>query len=177
MKTKENIFLSSKASEIIVSNPIVLTNIENNLCKHMNIPLFQSIWATPFGIKEKPNESLILLIIALKNRDLINRVVVPDNWINFFQKEEKFEFRYCGYLAVTKFSDWKIEKWDYPRGEAILLIPPMGVDLENDVFSKFPKLLWLLLPSQTSHLTHPERLFFDDFEHQISMEALLERLT
>ena len=176
MKTNENKFVSSKTSETIVSNSIVLPNIESNLCKYMNIPIFQSIWATPFEIKEKPDESLTLLITALKNRHLINRVVVPDNWTILFQKEERFEFRYCGYLAVTRFSDWKLEKWDYSSGEAILLIPPMGVDLEKDVFSKFPKLLWLLLPSQTSHLTHPERLFFDDFEHQISMEALLERL-
>tara|TARA_R110002167_G_C12706202_1_gene654639 strand:+ start:738 stop:3320 length:2583 start_codon:yes stop_codon:yes gene_type:complete len=175
-KANKNKLVYSIASETIVSNAIVLPNIESNLCKYMNISKFQSIWASPFEVKEKPDESLILLITALKNRHLINRVVIPDNWSTFFQKEERFEFRYCGYLAVTRFSDWKIEKWDDSSGEAILLIPPRKVDLEKDVFSKFPKLFWVLLPFQTPHLTHPERLFFDDFEHQISIEALLERL-
>ncbi|MGK2233233.1 protein DpdF [Colwellia polaris] len=176
LKENENKFIHSKAPRTIASNSIVLPNLENNLRSSMGISHFHNIWAVPFEIKDKPDELLVLLILALKRRKLINRVVVPDHWISFLQSEEKFEFRYCGYLSITRFTDWEKEHWDYPSGEAILLIPSDEADLQKDVLSKFPKLLWMLLSSKTKHLTHPERLFFDDFEFQISMNALQARL-
>jgi len=168
---------STRSPELSVSQALYNPALKQNLNKYFPSEEDCHLWAIPRPATCHPDPQLLELIQLLTQKGLLIRVVVPDAWVEFLLKETRLQVRYCGFLAVTRYSDWQQEPWNYAEGEAVLIIPPKNFNFVNDIGYKSPALIWLMLDPNFPHVTHPDRKFFDDYIFQIKQQALIERLS